>query len=55
MLDRLIWRQYEHDGGSVVSSPLAWPERDQTQVELWSQMSAYLHEQEIHKDPHGGA
>jgi hypothetical protein len=52
MLDRLIWRQYQPDGVGGFF-PLAWPQRDQTDVELWYQMSAYLEEQEIHDDPHG--
>lgn len=53
MLDRLIWRQYEPSGMGGFF-PLAWPERDQTDVEMWYQMSAYLAEQEIHENPHGG-
>ncbi len=50
LLDRLIWRQYDPDGMGGFF-PLEWPRRDQTQVELWYQMSAYLEEQEIHNDP----
>ena len=51
MLDRLIWRQYDSDGVGGFF-PLAWPQRDQTEVEIWYQMSAYLHEQELHDNPH---
>ncbi len=50
MLDRLIWRQYQPDGVGGFF-PLSWPQQDQTEVELWYQMSAYLYEQEIHEDP----
>lgn len=50
MLDRLIWRQYQADGVGGFF-PLQWPERDQTEVSLWYQMSAYLHEQDLHDDP----
>jgi len=53
MLDRLIWRQYESSGlGGFF--PLANPKRDQTGVELWYQMSAYLAEQEAYENPYGG-
>lgn len=53
MLDRLIWRQYEPDGVGGFF-PLANPGRDQTEVEMWCQMSAYLYEQEINDNPEGG-
>lgn len=48
VLERLIWRQYEPNGlGGFF--PLAWPEEDQREVELWYQMATYLAESE---DPH---
>lgn len=49
ILERLIWRQYEPDGSGGFY-PLAWPQEDQRNVELWYQMAAYLAEDE---DPHG--
>lgn len=49
ILERLIWRQYTPDGQGGFF-PLAWPEEDQREVELWYQMAAYLAENE---DPHG--
>ncbi len=48
ILERLIWRQYQEDGQGGFF-PLAWPEQDQREVELWYQMNAYLAENE---DPH---
>lgn len=43
-LETLIWRTYEQDGiGGFF--PLAFPQEDQTKVEIWHQMSAYLAEQ----------
>jgi hypothetical protein len=44
VLDTLIWRTYEPDGlGGFF--PLAYPEENQTKVEIWKQMNAYLAEQ----------
>lgn len=47
ILDRCVWRQYQPDGiGGFF--PLAWPNEDQTKVELWYQMAAYI--DEIHPE-----
>ena len=46
-LDRVIWRNYNPDGTGGLF-PLSWPEQDQTLVELWYQMSAYI--EEIHPE-----
>lgn len=46
-LERVIWRTYNPDGTGGFF-PLAWPEKDQTKVELWYQMSAYV--DEMHPD-----
>lgn len=43
-LDALIWRTYHADGTGGFF-PLAWPEADQREVELWYQMNAYVEEQ----------
>jgi len=43
ILDRVIWRHYNPDGTGGLF-PLAWPERDQKEVELWYQMAAYVGE-----------
>ncbi len=48
ILEQIIWRQYDSTGQGGFF-PLAWPQRDQTQLELWYQLNAYLAEQE---DPH---
>lgn len=48
ILDRCIRREYEPNGQGGFF-PLAWPDEDQRQVELWYQMSAYIGE--LH---HGG-
>jgi hypothetical protein len=43
IMDAVINRDYAPDGmGSFF--PLAWPEDDMTQIELWYQMSAYVGE-----------
>jgi hypothetical protein len=43
ILERLIWRQYREDGlGGFF--PLNWPDKDQTQVEIWYQMQKYVTE-----------
>jgi hypothetical protein len=43
ILDGLIWRTYKRDGQGGFF-PLAWPTKDQTKVELWYQMNAYIDE-----------
>jgi len=43
-LDVLIWRQYERNGTGGFF-PLAYPVEDQTKVEIWYQMHAFLNEQ----------
>lgn len=43
VLDRLVWRNYDPDGTGGFF-PLQTPEEDQTQVELWYQMSAFINE-----------
>lgn len=47
VLESLIWRTYNVDGTGGFF-PLAKPEEDQTQVELWYQMCAYV--EEIHPE-----
>lgn len=40
-LNQLIWRTYEPDGlGGLF--PLKWPEKDQRDIEIWYQLSAYI-------------
>lgn len=41
ILDRIIWRTYEPDGVGGLF-PLRNPGKDQREVELWYQLSAYL-------------
>jgi hypothetical protein len=41
ILDRLIWRRYEFNGGGGLF-PLRYPERDQRWVEVWYQLNAYV-------------
>lgn len=43
ILDTVIWRRYNPDGCGGFF-PLAWPDEDQTQKELWYQMAAYIGE-----------
>jgi hypothetical protein len=43
ILDACIWRTYEPNGQGGFF-PLAWPEEDQRQVELWYQMAAFISE-----------
>jgi hypothetical protein len=43
ILDTCIWRTYQPDGQGGFF-PLAWPEEDQTKVELWYQIAAYIDE-----------
>lgn len=44
VLDRVIWRTYEYNGGGGLF-PLQYPEQDQRKVELWYQLSDYIVEQ----------
>jgi hypothetical protein len=44
-LDQVIWRTYNPDGAGGLF-PLRYPERDQRDIEIWYQMSAYLKERE---------
>lgn len=44
-LHRVIWRLYEPNGFGGLF-PLQAPEQDQTRVELWYQLNAYLLENE---------
>jgi hypothetical protein len=41
VLDRVIWRTYNHDGKGGLF-PLRNPSEDQTKVEIWYQLSAYV-------------
>lgn len=43
ILETLIWRNYEPDGRGGFF-PLRHPREDQTKVELWYQMNAYINE-----------
>lgn len=43
ILDTVIWRNYDPDGCGGFF-PLAWPDEDQTRVELWYQMAAFIYE-----------
>lgn len=45
VLNRVIYRVYEDDGHGGLF-PLRYPDRDQREVELWYQLSAYLLEHE---------
>lgn len=47
IVDACIWRTYKPDGQGGFF-PLAWPDEDQTKVEIWYQMPAYLAEQPEH-------
>jgi hypothetical protein len=42
-LEALIWRTYQEDGTGGFF-PLNWPPEDQTKVEIWYQMAAYINE-----------
>lgn len=46
--DRVIWRTYEENGAGGLF-PLGFSTEDQTKVELWYQMNAYVEE---NVDPH---
>jgi hypothetical protein len=41
VLERVNWRTYEYNGGGGLF-PLVYPERDQREVEIWYQLSAYI-------------
>jgi len=43
ILEGLVWRTYERDGTGGFF-PLAEPHEDQTKVEIWYQMNAYVNE-----------
>jgi hypothetical protein len=43
IIEKLIWRNYRKDGVGGFF-PLAWPSRDQTQVEIWYQMNEFIGE-----------
>jgi hypothetical protein len=43
IIETLIWRQYRDDGFGGFF-PLNWPDKDQTQVEIWYQMQKYVNE-----------
>lgn len=47
ILEKLIWRTYEPDGTGGFF-PLAFPDGNQTKVEIWHQMTFYLGEQPEH-------
>lgn len=44
IVQTLVWRRYQPDGVGGFF-PLAWPEEDQSKVEIWNQMSAWINEQ----------
>ena len=43
VLERLIWRAYSPNGEGGLF-PLAWPEGDQREIEIWYQMAQYVNE-----------
>lgn len=43
IMDTVIWRRYSPDGQGGFF-PLAWPDDDQTKIELWYQMNSYVEE-----------
>lgn len=45
ILDQVIWRTYRRDGFGGLF-PLQEPKRDQTEVEIWYQLNAYLLERD---------
>lgn len=47
ILDTVIWRTYMPDGSGGFF-PLAWPDDDQTKIEIWYQMANYV--EEIHPE-----
>ncbi len=46
VLDRVIWRTYNYNGGGGLF-PLRYPEEDQRKVELWYQISSYIFEHNL--------
>lgn len=42
VVNQLIFRTYEFDGSGGGLFPLKFPDKDQRQVEIWYQLSAYL-------------
>lgn len=44
ILDACVFRTYASDGSGGFF-PLSWPEEDQTKVEIWYQMAAFIDEQ----------
>lgn len=44
ILDDLVWRKYDADGQGGFF-PLAWPNEDQTKIEIWYQMQNWIGEQ----------
>ncbi len=43
ILEAFVWRQYSPDGRGGLF-PLQYPEEDQTKVEIWYQLNAYVNE-----------
>jgi len=46
VIDVFLWRTYDVNGGNGGMFPLAYPQRDQREVELWYQFCEYLVDQE---------
>jgi hypothetical protein len=44
ILDNLVWRRYEPNGWGGFF-PLAWPNEDQTKIEIWYQLQNWISEQ----------
>lgn len=44
ILEKLVWRQYDADGSGGFF-PLAWPNEDQTKIEIWYQLQNWIGEQ----------
>lgn len=44
ILENLVWRQYDADGTGGFF-PLAWPNEDQTKIEIWYQLQNWIGEQ----------
>lgn len=49
IMDMVIWRRYSPDGQGGFF-PLAWPDDDQTTIELWYQLNSYV--EELHPEHH---
>jgi hypothetical protein len=47
ILYAIIWREYQPNGRGGFF-PLTWPKEDQTKVEIWYQMQAYVNEMREH-------